>query len=164
MINPAIKTLNATGITLTQAEKDYANKTYFETGQDQIGRETVEQWTDKRARSFADAKANGYIPANVTFIDNLKLEYPESKRTAFKADVTTKADAGVFKKLDEEAAANQLASETNYLNKLNEAARKAREDAKPFFLKTSNLLWEIPLLLGVVGGAVWFMYKRSKKK
>ena len=163
MINPAM-TLNATGITLTQAEKDYAKKTYLETGQDKIGRETVEQWIDKQAKSYADAKANGYIPANVTFIDNLKTAYPESKRAAFKADVGAKADAGVFKKLDEEAVANQLASETNYVNRLNEAAEKAKEDAKPFFLKTSNLLWEIPLLLGVVGGLVWYMRKRSKKK
>ena len=87
LINSAIHNqINAIGVILTQADKDYAKKTYDETGQASL-KKTLEQFTEGQANQWDSARKANYIPSNVTFIDYLKKIYPEEKRTVYKANV-----------------------------------------------------------------------------
>jgi lysozyme family protein len=94
-------------VQLTQSEKNYAKQVYDETGQALLGRETVEQFTEKKANEWFNAKQNGYIPSSVTFTQYLDKMYPKEKRTALKQRIASQAseikaqDAEMAKRIEE---------------------------------------------------------------
>lgn len=135
---PGTKVLNATGTTLTQADKDYIAKTYAEIGAVANRGKTLEAFTSQYVAEWSNATEQGYIPKGTTIVQYLDKIFPVEKRANYKAKLAS--DSTQFADLDAIAEKNRIESEQNYVKNLEEAERRESELAKPFYLRTKTFV------------------------